>query len=95
MNPNETVNAFSFKEGKKEKEKRTIMEMVVVVVAAPGFYMCNLSHVHLCQMALPKEQEIIFAHHLHQFDAGSWAAAGYGSCLDMVETMGFVMGSVG
>lgn len=71
------------------------MEMFVVVVAAAGFYMFNLPHVHLCQMALPVKWEIIFAHHLHQVDAGPWAAAGHCSRLDVVETMGFVIDSVG
>lgn len=70
------------------------MEMFVVAAAA-GFYMFNLPHVHPCQMALPVRWEIIFAHHLHQVDNGPWAAAGCHSCLDMAETMGFVMGSVG
>ena len=72
------------------------METFVVVVAAAGFYMFNLPHVHPCQMALPIRWEmVIFAHHLHQVDASPRAAAGCGSHLDMVATMGFVMGSVG
>ena len=69
--------------------------VVVVVVAAAGFYIFNLPHVHLCQMALPVRWEIISAQHLHQFDSGLWAAAGSGSRSDMVEVMGFVMGFVG
>lgn len=69
------------------------MEMFVVVAA--GFYMFNLPHVHPCQMALPVRSEIIFAHHLLQVDAGPRAAAGCGSCLDMMETMGFAIVSVG
>lgn len=71
------------------------MEMFVVAVAAAGFYMFNLPCVHPCQMALPVRWEIIFAHHLHQVDAGPQAAAGCSSRLDVVETIGFVMGSVG
>lgn len=69
------------------------MEMFVVVVAAAGFYMFNLPHVHPCQMALPVRWEIIFAHHLHQVDSVPWVAAGCRSRSDVVETMGFVMGS--
>lgn len=71
------------------------MEMFGFVVTAAGFYMFNLPHVHPCQMALPVRWEIIFANHLHQVDAGPQAAAGCGFCLDLVETMGFVVGSVG
>lgn len=63
MNPNQMVNAFSLKKNKKTR-KRTIMEMFVVVVAAAGFYMFNLPHVHPYQMALPGKWEIIVAHHL-------------------------------
>lgn len=65
------------------------MEMVAVAAAA-RFYMFNLLHVHLCQMAVPTRCEITFAHHLHHVDADPWASAGCGSRLDMVEATGFV-----
>lgn len=61
--------------------------MEMVVPAAAGFYMFNLLHVHLCQMAVPIRCEITFAHHLHHVDANPWASAGCGSHLDMVEAM--------
>lgn len=64
------------------------MEMVVVAAAAASFYMFNLLHVHLCQMAVPTRCEIIFAHCLHHVDdADPWASAGCGTCLDVMEAM--------
>lgn len=77
------ANVFSFQ--KERKKERTVMEMLVAVVAAAGFYMFNLPHVHLYQMALPVRYEIIFVYHLHHADAD--ATAGCNFHLDMVETM--------
>lgn len=67
------------------------MEMFVVVVAAAGFYMFNLPHVHPCQMAVPIRWEIISVLHLHQVDVGPWSLQASFGCGGKHGALSWVM----